>query len=285
MTYNREKKRKRSPFYMKIKYLGSAAYDAIPAPFCCCETCRRSRQAGGKNIRTRTQALVDEDLLIDFNSDTVSHFLQYNIDTLQIQHCLITHNHSDHLYVPDMLIPQYSREAVKVMYYAAESGYKEIQKGIEETPLISKFAHAYCVEPYKPFYCGKYRVLPLPANHDPQASPVFYAIEKDEKRLLYAHDTGVFFEDVYEALRKFGRFDLVSLDCTGALQPDYRNGHMCVSTNLEVIEKLKKIKVVDEHTILVINHFSHNGAATYDDLVENVPKNWIVGYDGLTLEF
>lgn len=269
---------------MKIMFLGSAAYDAIPAPFCSCDTCARSFMAGGRNIRSRAQALIDDDMLIDFNADTIMHFFQNNIDSQKIKYCLITHSHSDHLYVPDILIPQYSKIAAKVDYFSAESGYHMIKTGIEETPNMKKFASVTCIEPYKEVMCGKYRVLPLPANHDPKSTPVFYAIEKDGKRILYAHDTGVFYEEVYEKLKEFGKFDLISFDCTGALQKDYRNGHMCIQTNLEVLDRLKEINVVTPNTIYVINHFSHNGGATYDELVAAAPKEFIVGYDGLSIE-
>lgn len=269
---------------MKIKFLGTAAYDAIPAPFCTCDTCLRSRLAGGRNIRTRMQALLDEDLLLDFNADTITHFFQNNIDSSKIKYCLITHSHSDHLYVPDILIPQYSKTATKVHYYAAKSGYEMIQKGMEETPNMDRFAEVHQIAAYQFFQCGEYRVLSLQANHDPNSTPVFYAIEKEGKRILYAHDTGVFYEDVYLKLQDFGRLDLISLDCTGALRKDYRDGHMCLETNMEVLSKLRQIGVIDEKTILVLNHFSHNGEATYDELLKHTPKNMIVGYDGLTIE-
>ncbi len=269
---------------MRIRFLGSAAYDAIPAPFCSCDTCTRSRKAGGRNIRSRSQVLLDEDLLIDFNADTIMHFFQYNIDSQRIKYCLITHSHSDHLYVPDILIPQYSQKATKVEYYSALSGYLMIKKGIEESPNMERFTAVTCIEPYQEFRCGDYRILALPANHDPDTTPVFYAIEKGEKRILYAHDTGAFFEEILAKLQKFGRFDLVSLDCTGAIQKGYRDGHMCIDTNLEIVARLKEIKVVDEKTKLVLNHFSHNGGATYDELLLAAPKEFIISYDGLSIE-
>ena len=33
--------------------------------FCRCELCEKARALGGKNIRTRSQALVNDDLLLD----------------------------------------------------------------------------------------------------------------------------------------------------------------------------------------------------------------------------
>ena len=51
---------------MKIKFLGTAAAEAFPAMFCDCENCKKARSLGGKNIRTRSQTLIDNDLFIDY---------------------------------------------------------------------------------------------------------------------------------------------------------------------------------------------------------------------------
>ena len=50
---------------MKLKYLGTAAAEGYPAMFCNCENCRKAFAKGGKNIRSRIQALVEDALLID----------------------------------------------------------------------------------------------------------------------------------------------------------------------------------------------------------------------------
>jgi len=60
---------------MRIKYFGTAAAEGFPGLFCSCEACERARKAGGKNIRTRSQALIDRALLIDFTTDTYMHVL------------------------------------------------------------------------------------------------------------------------------------------------------------------------------------------------------------------
>ena len=61
---------------MKLRYMGTAALERLPALFCNCENCRKAMAAGGRNIMTRSQALVDDKLLIDLNSETYTHFLQ-----------------------------------------------------------------------------------------------------------------------------------------------------------------------------------------------------------------
>ena len=97
---------------MKIKFLGTAAFEGVPSLFCNCPTCRRAREAGGKNLRSRLQALVNEDLLIDFPPDTVWHSIRFGLDWQKINTCLITHSHSDHLYPEDVVQaePGYSRK-------------------------------------------------------------------------------------------------------------------------------------------------------------------------------
>ena len=78
---------------MKIKYLGTAAGEGITALLCNCEICKKSRALGGKNLRARSQALIDDILLIDMPPETYSNFHRYNIDLLNIRYWLITHTH------------------------------------------------------------------------------------------------------------------------------------------------------------------------------------------------
>ena len=49
---------------MKITFLGTAAAEGIPALFCNCQCCTEARRRGGKNLRTRSQSLINDDLLI-----------------------------------------------------------------------------------------------------------------------------------------------------------------------------------------------------------------------------
>lgn len=85
---------------MKIKFLGTAAFEGVPSLFCNCPTCRRAREAGGKNLRSRLQALVNEDLLIDFPPDTVWHSIRFGLDWQKINTCLITHSHTPIICIP-----------------------------------------------------------------------------------------------------------------------------------------------------------------------------------------
>lgn len=83
---------------MEFVYLGTAAAEGWPALFCSCNACLQAREKGGRNVRGRSQALVDGELLLDLPADTFSRTLEGRLDLTAVRHCLITHSHSDHLY-------------------------------------------------------------------------------------------------------------------------------------------------------------------------------------------
>ena len=70
---------------MKLTYLGTAAAEGFPAVFCNCKYCVEARRLKGKNIRTRSQSIVNDDLLIDLPADTYHHFLTNDIDGYKIK--------------------------------------------------------------------------------------------------------------------------------------------------------------------------------------------------------
>ena len=275
---------------MKILYMGTSAYDAIPAPFCKCRICQNAYKLGGKEVRTRNQALVDDSLLLDFNGDTISHFVRYHIDSTKINTSLITHSHTDHFCPEDIVIPQYSSNSAKVDFYVGQDGYKKLTKRIASSAnptLARENLKIHLVKPSDEFLANGYKVLALRANHDLNTSPLNYLIEKDGKSLLYAHDTGIFFEETYKLLEGRKTLDLISLDCTGGLaKSEWIDIHMRLGTNLDVLKRLKEKGLVDEHTKVVISHFSHNGNSTHEEIEKEASKYGIItAYDGLEIEF
>ncbi|MCI6850276.1 MAG: hypothetical protein MR883_02010, partial [Clostridiales bacterium] len=75
---------------MKITYYGTAAGEAWPGVFCRCELCEKARTLGGKNIRTRSQALVNDDLLLDLPPENHMHSLLYGLDLSKVEALLFT---------------------------------------------------------------------------------------------------------------------------------------------------------------------------------------------------
>lgn len=276
---------------MNIQFLGTCAAEGIPALWCNCDNCRRSREIGGRAVRSRSQALVDGKLLIDFPADTYWHLMKNNIDLLDIRHCLITHSHSDHLYPQDlkMIIPGYAHlpEGYVFNVYGSAKMYEKaeaIVAPIADKHGVIKFTEIGVFSPVK---VGDYTVTALPSVHDPKAGPQFYMI-KGEKTLLYAHDTHFFSDEVWEYLEKVRpHFDLVSLDCTNACRPLTYVGHMGLEENVKVKERMLSMGVADEKTVFVCNHFSHNGLnVVYEDFVPIAAREgFLVSYDGMSIEF
>ena len=85
----------------KIKILGSCGGEDFPAPFCNCEHCETARKMGNKSLRSLHQAIINDDLLIDFPADTNAHCLRFGVRLGNLQNVLITHSHPDH-YVPHL---------------------------------------------------------------------------------------------------------------------------------------------------------------------------------------
>ena len=70
------------------------------------------------------------------------------------------------------------------------------------------------VSPFESFCVGKYKVTALPARHAQGDEALFYIIEGD-KTLLYAHDTGYFYDEVFDFIAERGfKFDFATFDCT-----------------------------------------------------------------------
>ena len=138
---------------MKIKFLGTAAAEGIPALYCQCDICKDAWIHKGKNIRTRAQALIDDKILIDFGPDTYAHVLQYEVPLDTIHHVLITHKHSDHFYPADLLFrrPGYASKVEEeplhvygcepALYYGSSRSCKAAEKYL---PGICQFAGCRC---------------------------------------------------------------------------------------------------------------------------------------------
>ena len=65
---------------MKILYMGTAAAEGWPGLFCSCYVCSHARKVGGRNLRIRTQTLLDDELLLDFPPDSDCRALRCGLD-------------------------------------------------------------------------------------------------------------------------------------------------------------------------------------------------------------
>lgn len=272
---------------MKLTFLGTAAAEGMPAVFCNCAYCSEARRLGGKNIRTRSQAIINDDLLIDLPADTYSHFLHNGIRGDRIRQLLITHSHSDHFYPSELAMRSgpfaHDMEQEVLEIYCGQGTFDKLN---EEYPEKWGFS-ANLLKPYVPTQVGAYTVTALPARHYPGDGALFYIIQ-GERNVLYAHDTGYFYEEVFAYIQKAGiRFDLATFDCTNVDIPIGDEGtHMGIPNIQRVVARLEAMGALDENTVKIINHFSHNGNPLHHILEERVRGlGYLVSYDGLSVTF
>lgn len=275
---------------MKFTFLGTAAAEGFPGMFCSCATCERARKAGGRNLRGRSQALVNDDLLIDFPADTCQRTLQGHLDLPRIRHCLVTHSHSDHLYPADVEMRKpgfaYPSDEQPFVFYASEKTARPLQERLGAYRMDDNGSmQVKIIRPFEPFAVNGYTVTPLQAVHDPTTEPLMYMISDGDKTVLYAHDTDYFSDDTWaylEALRP--KLDMVSLDCTG-VTIRYVGSHMNMETGVQVVERLRALGCVTEQTKLVVHHFSHNCGYTHDELLPvAAASGFDVSYDNCVVE-
>ena len=276
---------------MKITFYGTAAAEGVPALYCDCAVCEAARKRKGKDFRTRSQALVDENLLIDFPADTYMHVLDYGLPLHKISDVIITHSHSDHLYVEDVLMraPGFSNMGTDkpLNIYGSCTVVDALRENQGICNIAEKgYLNIKCLNVFETVCVGGYNVTPLAADHQNEAEAFIYLIEKDGKTILYAHDTGFFPENTMEYLAKVKpHIDFATFDCCYSLRHCER-GHLGFDEVMVMKERLEEICVIDKDSVCCVNHFSHNNGEMYEDMERYAAKyGFLTSYDGMEVEF
>lgn len=279
---------------MKLQYLGTAAAEGVPGIFCKCDTCRHARKVGGKEFRARCGAIVNDTLMIDFPPDAFTTCMRFGIDLSDVTDIIFTHEHGDHLCPGDLALRTepvlcYREDHTKLRVYGNEHVFYRIRK-----EHLWENGGKECIEltelkPFEPRKIDGVTVTPLPAINVQDA--LFYLLEQDGKRILYAHDTDIFPDEVFDFLAG-KKLDLVSLDSNCAGKAVSCRGHMNMKDNAVVKQRLTDLGCAKEDTVWVISHFSHNGlrhadgsALTYEGLEADANRlGMTASYDGLIFE-
>ncbi len=282
---------------MNLQFLGTAASEGWPAPFCSCKYCEEARRLGGKNLRSRSQSIVDGRLLIDFPADTYWHSIRFGVHLEKVEHLLITHSHEDHLYPIGFInkVPPYAHgvsgdDMPPLHIYGNETVVGRIESAMRFNygpggdAVWQPYLKLHTIHPFGQFFAEGYSITPLPCNHMSTEQALIFLIEGGGKRLLYAHDTGPLLTETLSFL-KGKKLDAATLDCTmgaGGLS----TCHMDFQQDLDLRRWMLENGCADEKTVFVANHFSHNGTAVYDKMVEIAKgTGFLISYDGMSITF
>lgn len=284
---------------MKITVMGCGAAEGIPALFCECALCKQARER--KVYRTRSQILINDDLLVDFPPDTYYRSLSRGIDLAKINNILVTHSHCDHFYGDDFFarglwssfnlpvetLTVHGSTAIRDIFerndYAQKKGtYRHEPHGIINGYNVYDRSTEYVVhKPFETFSLGKYEITVLPAKHIPDENCNIYLIKEGNSTLLYATDTGYFKKKVFDYLIKNGiRLDAMIVDSTYGLVCSSDKLHMNFFEDDELRKELLGMGVIDEKTQCYLTHVFHGAAKDLDQLEKAVPTGYTLLYDG-----
>lgn len=275
---------------MRIQYLGTAAAEGWPAPFCHCPKCEGARKLKGKNYRSRPQVLINQDLMMDYGPDTYYHSLLYDIDMDKVKTVLLTHSHSDHFAPLDLILRAepyafgQSQEALQVFgNEKCERMFHDTATGDEAPEHFESYVQFHQAKAFVPFSRNGYHILPLKAVHDTRENCLLYAVRcPDGKCLFYGNDTGAICEETWNAIQGW-HFDLVSLDCTMGTGPSCGT-HLGLSDDSRLRKQMLSAGCADEATTFVVTHFSHGCTPLYDELADLAAKEgFLAAYDGMVL--
>lgn len=266
---------------MTIRLLGTGAAEGIPAFYSNTDVSIYARKHGGKDVRTRCGALVDGTIKIDLPPDTLLHLHRDRLDAMDWSALVFTHSDDDHFAPEELqycLYPFNEMDYLDFVIYANDGITKKLHEMYPAWPMeIVQTRSFQCVRH------GSYVITPIHANHKLEEDAHNLIFQKDNKTLLYATDTGVWFEDTWEFLKDF-HLDLLVIECTEGFHCTDYEEHLDIEACLEVVGRLHKQGTLDSSSQIVTTHHSHNGGGTHEQLEAALnPQGILVGFDGMEM--
>jgi phosphoribosyl 1,2-cyclic phosphate phosphodiesterase len=272
---------------VKITFLGTAASEGYPVPFCACANCEGARREGGRSLRKRSHALVDDALLIDLCPDLISSCQQHGVSLASVRYVLQTHEHDDHLdpILLTLRTPHYGvHGAPSLNVFGSRGALAKAELDAAAAQKLDLRTHP--VEPFQSFAVGPYQVTSVLAAHAPEKmTALLYLIERGSKSGFYATDTGPFGEETWAALARFGRpVDLLAMDHTFGFAKQ-SSGHLNAEQFVEQLERMRSIGVVGPGTRVLAHHIAHHSNPPHDELSRLLgAKGYAAAYDGLVVD-
>lgn len=287
----------------KVTILGSGAAEAVPAFFCNCRVCRNAREKGGKEIRFRTSYNFGGTLQVDFGPDILQAFVKHP-ELNNMRHLLVTHAHGDHLTPQEFWFrgrgfctQPFDEGRLLGVHGASASIARAVGFEANPTPQCNEpdSAHAeymriapHIVNPGDVFTLDDIgaEVRAFRANHAPHITALVYIVTMGGRTVFFYNDSGYPTAETRDALLALNgkiHVDLAIYDNTGAFQ-NWRDGHMGAQAVLDTMAFFRECGLIDGRTTNVVNHFSHNGGATHEELCGFwAEHNVLVGYDDMTV--
>lgn len=266
---------------MDILLQGTGAADGIPSFFGDDRVSRHARLHGGKDLRQRSAALIDQNLKIDFGPETWRQCLEHGVHPLDISAVLITHTHDDHLARNEIqyaLIPFTQAEMMPFPFFGNQMAYDKIFERYPDWPI-----EFHLIRSFESFETTTYRVTPIAAYHKLDEDSMNFIIERDGKTFLYATDTGYWQPPTWEFLQGW-KLDGMVIESTDGLHPTGYHGHLDLNGSIQVVRQLREMGTLDAETTVYTTHHAAYGDLTHAELEATLaPHAMAPGYDGFLL--
>lgn len=286
---------------MKLTFLGTGAGETYPGYWCECPHCTYARKHRGKNLRTNSSMVIDEELLIDMGPSCFDNAARFGVNLSKLKTLLVTHPHEDHLYpqhlhwrnTDESLLPLTYVEKMRhggprftdipqLNIYGNSFVMETLRKSLDDMEELKINLHE--IREGKEEKTDGYRILPVRGNHGSQQGfSHSYIIQKDEKTLLYALDSGSYDEDQFALIQEY-QYDAVIMEGTTGLNEQY-GGHMCLMNNIRIRDRLKENKCLRENSRFLLTHLSPHWCPPHDWYESIVASEGLeLAYDGLQIE-
>lgn len=224
-----------------------------------------------RNRRTRVSIVVENDagqrILVDTSTDLRAQLLANEIG--KVDAVFWTHDHADHCHgIDDLRVMRYDRSnplpgfASKITcarlrkrfdyVFEGQHGYPTLMhlKEIDEVRLVSGFSFDYVEMPHGPVTSTGFR------------------FEADGKAIVYATDFSEITSDMVDC---FSDTDVLVVDCLRR-RPHPTHAHLDMALDLASRTRARRT---------VLTHMDKS--MDYRSLCDEVPRNVVVGFDGLEL--
>jgi phosphoribosyl 1,2-cyclic phosphate phosphodiesterase len=266
---------------VQVLLMGTGAADGVPGFFSTSRVSEYARRVGGKDVRSRSSALVDRVLKIDFGPDTWAQSQALGLRPSDWQAILITHSHEDHFAPAELqyLFPPFGEGINLPTVYASESVCQQLERSFEKASWIPRVP----LKPFQTVPIGDYEVTPVRATHQVDEESFNYLIRRD-RTLLYAVDTGMYGEETWDFLSAQG-IDILIVECTEGLKGRRYELHLNAEQVVEMVQRLQKMGALTPGSRICTTHHGHSGDATHEELEAFfAPYGIEVGYDGKVIE-
>lgn len=271
---------------MRVQLLGTSAAEGWPGLFCNCRACGRARELGGRNLRTRSGALIDGVLKLDFPPDTYHQTVAQSLNLRNVRSILFTHAHDDHFcpaelqYLHHYFVTEPLPWRISLLGPPAVIDTLRDRLALDELPF-----DLVALKQWRTVCTAGYHVTPVVARHDPGQLCFNYVIEDASgASLLYATDTGWYSDDTWNHLDRLQLGALV-VECTKGPTESAYEGHLSIADVIRFKERLISSGALLPGAPVVATHFSHFGGLMQHELeAVLLPEQIQTGFDGIAFE-